>query len=356
MTQSNFKEKIKAGLNGDYEGLSNGLERINTHIHNIQRGTYTLLGGLSGASKTTLLDYMLFNAIEDAESKNIPLNIIYYSWEIDEASKKANWLSMLIYKKYKMTIPPEKIRGYGKNRLTDEEQLLVFSEVDELERLFKKITWVWEPMTPTGCYKQWWAWMEKRGSMHYEPYIDDDNREQKRIVGFELDNPEEYNLVAIDHQSLAKIQQGLTLKQNIDKLSEYAVLCRNRFNMTFIFLSQFNQGLNSVERSKFKGVDISPQQSDFKDTTTPYSDADIVLGLMNAYKMDMETCLGYNINRKGVEYNLKHSFRMLKVVKNRLGRDNIAIGLLFLPRSGTFKELPEIKYMTKEWLDENLDD
>lgn len=354
MTQSNFKEKIEAGLKGDYQGLNNGLERINAHIHNTQRGTYTLIGGLSGASKTTLLDFTLFNAIEDAESKNIPINIIYYSWEIDESSKKANWLSMLIYKKHNLTIPPEKIRGFGKNRLTNEEQLLVFSEVEELERLFKKITWVWEPMTPTGCYNQWWDWMINRGELIKEPYLDDNNIKRERITGFKINDPNEYNIVAIDHYALARIQQGLTLKQNIDKLSEYAVLCRNRFNMTFIFLSQFNQGLNSVDRAKFKGVDISPQQSDFKDTSSPYADADIVLGLMNAYKMDMETCLGYNINRRGVEYNLKDNFRLLKVVKNRLGRDNIGVGLLFLPRSGTFKELPELKYMTKEWLEENL--
>lgn len=105
--------------------------------------------------------------------------------------------------------------------------------------------------------------------------------------------------------------------------------------------------MSSVERAKYKGVDISPQQSDFKDSTTPYQDADVVLGLMNAYQMDMETCLGYNINKKGESYNLYNRFRMLKVVKNRLSRDNIKIGLLFLAEAGSFEELPRPKDITE---------
>lgn len=112
--------------------------------------------------------------------------------------------------------------------------------------------------------------------------------------------------------------------------------------------------MSSVERQKFKGADISPQQSDFRDSTNPYQDSDIALGLMNAYKMDMETCLDYNINYRGAGYNLKDSFRMLKVIKNRLSRDNIAIGLLFLPKSGSFKELPEPQNLTPNWLSENI--
>lgn len=105
--------------------------------------------------------------------------------------------------------------------------------------------------------------------------------------------------------------------------------------------------MNSVERSKVKGVDISPQQSDYKDSTNPYTDADVVLGLMNAYMMDMDTCLGYNINKKDSFYNLRDRFRLLKVVKNRLSRDNVKIGLIFLAEAGSFEELPKPNDITE---------
>lgn len=349
-----MKERIEAGLKGDYEGLDNGLDRINEYIFKTQRACYSIIGGLSGSAKTTFLDFQILAAIQDAEAKNIPINIIYYSFEIDETSKKANWLSVLIYKKYGIEISPEKIKGYGSLRLNEDELQLVYSEINEVERIFKKIKWIWESTHPTGMYKYWWDFMEPRGKFIKEPYLDEENKKKERIISFELNDPKEYNIVAIDHLALARLERGFTLKQNIDKISEFAVICRNLFKMTFIFLQQFNQQLSSIDRQKFKGVDISPQQSDFKDSSSPYQDADVVLGLMNAYKMDMETCLGYDINVIGSTKNLKGNFRMLKIIKNRLSRDSIAIGLLFLPKVGSFKELPQPKDLTIEWLNSNL--
>ena len=75
---------------------------------------------------------------------------------------------------------------------------------------------------------------------------------------------------------------------------------------------------------------------------------------MNAYKMDMESSLNYNINKFAAPYNLKDSFRLLKIIKNRLSRDNIAIGLLFLPKAGAFKELPHADEMSQGWLERNM--
>lgn len=100
--------------------------------------------------------------------------------------------------------------------------------------------------------------------------------------------------------------------------------------------------MSSVERMKFKGADLSPQQSDFKDSTNLYQDSDVVLGLMNPYKLDLDECLGYDITR------LKGNMVMLKIIKNRLSRDNIAVGLLVNPKSGSFEELPPVNEMTED--------
>lgn len=334
-----FKKRIEEGLKGRYEGLSNGFKRINKYIFNVQRSSYTLIGGLSGSAKTTLVDFMLLNALQDAENKKIPINVFYYSLEIDEITKKSNWLSMLIYKKHGITVSPEKIKGLGDFRLSNSELELVKAEYNNLEALFNKINWVWETANPTGIYKECWNFMEKRGNFIKQKYVDEFGNNKERIAKFIPNDPEEYNLVIVDHIALMSHERGFDLKQNLDKMSEYCVRLRNLFGMTFFMLQQFNQGLNSVDRQKFKGVDISPQQSDFKDSTVPYTDADVVLGIMNAHKMDMETCLGYNINNPGATYNLKDKFRMLKVIKNRLSKDNIAIGLLFQPQMGSFEEL-----------------
>lgn len=272
-----FKERIEKGLAGDFKGLKNGLNRINRYIFGIQRSCYTILGGLSGSAKTTLIDFMLINAIEDAKYTKTPINIFYYSLEIDEVSKKCNWLSTLIYNKYNIIIPPEKIKGLGEFRLTKDEQQLVDSEISNLDKIWAKINWIWESTNPTGIYKAMWTHMTPRGEFIYEPYIDEFNNPQKRIVKFVNKNPNEYNILVGDHMALLTIEREFTLKQNLDKNSEYCVRLRNLFGMTIIWLSQFNQGLSSVERQKYKGVDISPQQSDFKDSTTPYQDKNKII-------------------------------------------------------------------------------
>jgi hypothetical protein len=225
---------------------------------------------------------------------------------------------------------------------------MVDSCLPELDELGKSIMWRWEANNPTGCYKEWWTWMNDRGIFEYEPYINEHGESKQRIKKYIPNDIYEYNIVIIDHIALCKIERNFTLKENLDKLSEYAVTCRNLFGMTFIYLQQFNQGLNNSEKQKFKGVLISPCQSDFRDSTTPYADSDIALALMNPMKMDLETCIGYNINKYGELYNLKDRFRMFKVIKNRLSRDDVSIGLLFLPESGSFEELKHVRDLTQQ--------
>lgn len=98
--------------------------------------------------------------------------------------------------------------------------------------------------------------------------------------------------------------------------------------------------VSNIERVKYRGVDLSPEQSDFRDSVNPYIDADVVMGLLNPYKMQLETSLNYNINVEGFPGNLKGKYRLLKVIKNRLGQDNISIGLYTKPEAGYFEELP----------------
>jgi hypothetical protein len=54
---------------------------------------------------------------------------------------------------------------------------------------------------------------------------------------------------------------------------------------------------------------------------------------MCPWKLDMDRCLGYNLK----EY--KDSFLMLKIIKNRLSRDNISFPLLVNPKALYFEEL-----------------
>ena len=92
-----LEQRIEAGLEGKYKGLSNGFKDVNKYIFGIQKSCYTLIGGESGCFKTTMLDFMVANAIEDAIGNSIPIEVFYYSFEIDKLTKQCNWLSRAIY-------------------------------------------------------------------------------------------------------------------------------------------------------------------------------------------------------------------------------------------------------------------
>jgi hypothetical protein len=330
---SSLRGRIQDGIDGKYKGLDNGLGDINKYIFNILRGIYTLIGGLSGAAKTTLMDFMILKAIAHAKKDKIPLTIFYYCFEIKEETKKLNWLSVHIYQKYGVVIPPQVIGGLDGAKMTDYEAKLVDAEIDYIEQLFKEIHFRFEPTNPTGIYHELFEYGDANGTYVKEKYTLQ-GETKYRIVRWIANDPTAYTLVAIDHIALAKRERNYGLKENIDKLSEYFVQMRNICNMSFFVVQQFNQSLNSVDRMKMKGVDLSPQQNDFKDSNNTYADCDIALGVMNPWKMDFKRYLNHDLTI------LKEKFRLVKVIKNRLGRDNVAFGYAFNAEAGKFQCLP----------------
>lgn len=345
-----IEERIKKGLEGKFTGLSNGFTRINQYIFNFQRACYYLLGGMSGTYKTTLADFMLLSAISDADAKGIKLDVFYYSYEIDKLNKQCNWLSVLIYQKYNIIIPPEKIKCLGDNRLTEEELKLVTSELEEVKKLFERINFRFVSTNPTGVFHELCAHGNAIGTVHYEKVknakgedvLDDSGNVITRVSGYTPNNPDAYTIVVLDHLYHLKKEREFGVKEIIDKYSEYCVQLRNLFGFSFINIQQFNDGLSSVERAKFKGVDLSPQMTDFRDSRNAYMDADVVFGTMCPFKMDMTSCMGYDITR------LKSDMIMLKIIKNRLSKDNIAVGLYCNPKAGSFIELPPSFDMTDQ--------
>ena len=330
-------ERIEQGQQGKYTGLDNGLGRINNHIYNFQRKWYYLIGGLSNTGKTTFVDFMLLNAIRDAEEQGIPIDIFYYSYEIDYETKFVQWLSNFIFYKYNIEIPPEKISGLGQYRLTQNEYDLVKMEIPHFEKLFKKIQFRFDPTNPTGIYRELLQYYDEHGEFIKEKYAgfnDFGAPEQKeRISGYRAkDN--RYVIVVIDHIALLNLERKFSLKENIDKMSEYAVKFRNICGTTFLILQQFNQGLHAIDRKKHKGEDLLPQQSDFKDSGNPFQDSDTALGIMNPHALDLIKIVGYDTTR------IKNNFRIVNIIKNRKGKAHVAYGYYYNPKAGYFSIIP----------------
>lgn len=224
-----LKERIDRGAAGEYQGLDNGFNNLNKYIFGIQKKCYMLIGGASGTYKTTLTDFMLFNALKDAEEKGINLEVFYYSFEIDRIGKQCNWLSNHIFTKYNYVIAPEKIKGLGSNRLTEKERDFVYSEIEYVEKLFDKIKFTFIPAHPTKIFVELKTYALDNGKMEGDIYVPNDEKTMK--------------LAIMDHIYLLHKEQGFETKQVLDKWSEYCVYLRNIYGYSFINLQQFNDGL-----------------------------------------------------------------------------------------------------------------
>lgn len=335
-----LRKRIADGVAGKYQGLTNGLGRVNEHIYNVQKGWYYLIGGLSGTGKTSLVDFMALAAIKDAENRKIPLEIFYYSYEIDGETKFTQWLSNHIFTKHHVEVPPECIAGLGDYRLSPAQYALVDKELDHFEQIYNRINFRFDPTNPTGIYKELLDYYNANGTIIEEEYEGMDDfgqvKTQKRIIGYQPNDPNKKVIVILDHIALTKIERRFSLKENIDKMSEYCVWFRNIFGTIFFVLQQFNQGLHAIERKKYSGEELVPAQNDFKDSGNPYQDCDAALGIFNPHAMG-----GASKKIFGYDLNLMHrNFRLINIIKNRKGRAQIVYGFYFNPKAGFFKILP----------------
>lgn len=331
-----FMADVDKGLEGKNVGLPNGFYRINKFIHNIQMGRYYLVGADSGVGKTTLVDRaFVFEPLSYCLENKLPIRYDYFSFEIGMNIKRATWASRFIFKRYGIRLPVDYILSQGDQRVSPEHYEMLKSVASELENMMRAINWAWNAMTPTNIFKYLFRVAQQRGKFIYETYFDADEVEKKRIVRYEANNPDEPWIIIIDHIALAEEEAGLTLKQNIDKLSTYLVFFRNICNCTVVPIQQFNSELGSIERQKYKKSAIAPQKSDFGDSKYTFRDADVVLGLLKPVQFDLTEYMGWDITRMG-DYAI-----WMFLMKNRYGPTNKCFGLIPDPVVGMFHELPQ---------------
>lgn len=346
--EDSFLYDVHQGMQGSNEGLPNGFSTdsgsLNYYIHNVQMGRYYLIGADSGVGKTTLVDRaFVLEPLMYCKQHNLPIRIDYFSFEIGKSIKRAVWAGKFIYAKYGKRLPVSYILSQGKQRLKPEHLPLLQGVAQELEDAFKSINFIWESMTPTNIFKYLFRIATTRGKFHYETYFDSDEVEKKRITGYTPNNPAEPWIITIDHIALVDEEPGLSLKQNIDKLSNYLVFFRNICNCTVVPVQQFNSELGSIERQKYKKSAIAPQKSDFGDSKYTYRDADVVLGLLKPVQFDLTEFMGWDITQMG-DYAV-----WVFLMKNRYGPTNKAFGLIPDPVVGAFHEIPKHQFDAEQY-------
>lgn len=317
--------QIKDGINGKNVGLPFKFENFSNYIPNISKGRYILVGAETSVGKTAFVDdVFIYYPLEFIHSNlninNYKLNVLYFSYEISKEEKIAKCICRRLFKKYNIDISPNILLSRGKFKLDKNIQEKIIEEKEYFEKLESNITFFDNPENPTGIRN----YVKKYVEEHYNKI-----EHNEFNIEYEEKNKNQYTFIVIDHAALVRKERGFNTKENIDKLSEYIIEFRNKYNITIILIQQFNRNLETVERRKQET--LYPQLSDFKDSSNSQADANLILGLFSPHRYKLQTFNNFIVNDN-------EPIRGLFILKNRDGESDKATVLDFKGSCGIFKE------------------
>lgn len=341
-----FIEEFKKGQLGGNKGLSLGkeLQHIDKAINGVQKGKIIAVAGASKSGKSTFVDYaFVIQMYLDSLLNNIPLEIIYYSFEIDRVSKEFDFATYFLFHDYGIenvilnegvkytlrenimtTIPLSS--DYLRGRLQDDDgniikvkdsikQALItvyqnriiplFGEYSVSGKLINQglIKFITNQDNPTGIYKGLLNHANENGVFIKHPI-------NHRLEGYVSNNKDLYTIVIVDHVRKVHLEQGFQMKQAVDKLSEYMVILRNLCNYTFVPIIHTNRNGLDTESLKYAKDELYPTSENLKDSGNIAEDCNYLFTIFspNDEKYRLQTHFGLKIkdnNNNPIYPNMK---------------------------------------------------
>lgn len=372
--------------------------KLGMHM-DLSKSLYILFGGMPGTGKTAIVDsYFLLNIFlwwkrtrALGETDIVPY-WTYRSMERAIFMKVAKWICYLMYLEYGVVIDVPTILCKS-NALYDIKEKAVkidgkdvpltkiikgYKEFFE-DQLFKQVEIIPGSENPTGikrtalrkaytfgkyisCDGTHVYINEVRCASFSDKYTDYKNGELLKYVDLRIYDKnyrifqyekryieKDLNVVNFhisDH--IGKLDREKFLydpKQRIDAHSKNMGMMRDIFNWCIIDISQLNRSIEETLRQVKQGADIKP--SDFKGSAEPYENADVVIGMLNPYKLNELDYGGYDI-KSFVDERNNNRFRGLKVLKNSWGVEDLRLAYCFMGECGLIRELPRADEMSSD--------
>lgn len=349
---SSLEQSLAEGRVGGNVGRDIRSPKLSRLISGLQLGRLGLVGGQSGTGKTSFVDdHFVFQPLEEwmhvmgidmmnppdirdvvVREGQLDVEIEYYSMEISPMEKMIKYISRRIYFDHGIPVSSDYILG----RLQDDkgQPILPSPEINAMvdtymplvRFLLKKIKFHERKITKEYITQQRKLRHGRNGE--FEEY-------EGELI-YHRYNPKKMVLDIFDHAGLIKKGKD-GKKSTLDDISADSVDSRNVCKESTIFISQFNRGIEDVQRAK---LGVEPQAADFKDTGNLYEDADWVFALFHPYKFKMGTYLPDENGRSYNTQRLRDFFRAGFLLKNRYGAPDKVIPYHFVGASGITDELP----------------
>jgi len=345
----NLEDRRKKVLAGGINCIPSPFKSFRNVFPGIEQGKMYLVSAGTKGAKSQFTNYMFMYVpllYAYYHPDQIRLQIFYYPLEESVEKITLRFMSYLLYtlSDCKIRISPLNLQSVNASRVLDPAilQLLHSIEYQSILRFFEDHVHFMSVRNPTGYWKDISGYAERAGTVHRRKILIENKatgvaQEREVFDYYEPKDPDEYVITIWDHVGLTATENspdinGRSLKGAIDKLSEYFMIVRNKYNYIPVCIQQQNS--ESLSLDAYKANKIRPTFTGLADSKDTGKATSVMLGLTNPSQYEMSPYLGYDITK------LRSYARFLEVVLNREGMSNELLALYFDGAVNYFVPLP----------------
>lgn len=269
-TLNYLQERRDKLFNGGINSIPSPFKRFSDEFIGIEQGRYYVVTGNQKSGKTQFASYVfIYNTLLYAYENpdKIKLKIFYYSLEESPEDVTLRFMSFLLNKLSggKIRISPTHLQSSKNDTPLSQEIInkLNDGEYKNLLDFFEECVEFSDSRNPTGVWNETKKFMEENGVTYTKKKkIKDEFGEIKEVDTFDYYEPNDPNLYVIsffDHASLVQVERGMTLRESLNKLSEYYVLLRNRYKIIPVLIQQQTAETESLDAFKTNKLRPSAQ-------------------------------------------------------------------------------------------------
>lgn len=350
---TNLEERRQRVLRGDINCIPSPFKNFQQDFPGIEQGKMYLISGAAKSGKSQLTSFLfLYNSVIYAYNHpdKVRLKIFYFPLEETPEKITIRFMCYLLYEisGHKIRIPPMQLQSVSKGYMIDSEvlELLNSLEYRSILDFYEDHVQFIQERNPTGYYKTINRYAQENGTIHRKKIVVENKDtgipvEKEIFDYYEPNDSEEYVLTIYDHISLCEQERGMNLKQCIDKLTEYSMLFRNRYNYIPVIIQQ--QNMDTISLDAYKNNKVRPTLAGLADSKDPGKATSIMIGITNPYAFELPYYPYPNDANNPNNYsirNLRGYFRFLEIVLNREGESNGTLALYFDGAVNYFAPLP----------------
>lgn len=339
----NLNERRQRILDGQLNCIPSPFKRFSEDFIGIEQACYYTVTSFTKGGKSQFTSYtFIYKPLMFCyfTKSDIDIKILYFPLEETPERILQRFISWLLFEfsHGKIRISPRDLRSTTSAVSQEVLDVINTDEIQDILRYFEEhVIFPEEAANPTGIYKYCKTYAEEHGTVYNKTKVfkDELNQEYTREVfdRYEQDNPNEYRLIIIDTINLIDTERGMTLKQSMDKMSEYcAKYLRNRYHYSPVVIHQ--QAFESEGNEAFKLGRVRPSVAGLGDSKYTSRDSNVVLGLFSPFRFALKEYEGYDISK------FKDNIRFLEMIVNRDGEMGGLCPLFFDGAICRFEELP----------------